>query len=288
MDLDKLESEINEEILRVKHTISQESSVDAEDFDIRGRLYKLAFDVAPHARHQDLDYIKEWLKPQKGEKVIDIAAGTGFLTVPLANWTEGQIYAVDPAKVQLENLDKKKGNLPIKTIVGSLSDEDTFNKIDDIGDIDIVTSYGGIHHVLDIEGRNRQKEVFSNVSRVLKRGGRFIAGDVGENTPLSRHFESSVKKHCLTGHYEKWLNKERLQGELIEGTALRFVKTEIIPVKWEFKSEKQMALFMKALHAYDLTLEEILDDLKIVLGYEFEDGLYKLNWPMLFFHLVKG
>lgn len=287
--LKNLRMVIDKEILRVRELVASKESVDSEDFDLRGELYRLAFEVAPVARKQDLINMEEWIKPVGGEKLIDIAAGTGFLTIPLGKWTKDKIYAIDPSSVQLSNLEKKANDLNIETIVGSFSENDVLERIgEDIENIDLVTSYGGLHHVLDKDGINKQKELFKNVFKVLKPGGRFVAGDVGANTDLARHFEGSVKKNCLTSHSEKWLSQERLEGELIEDTDLKYVRSEILPIKWIFDSEEQLALFMKCLHAYDMTDDEILNDLNSFLGYKKESsGKCILNWPMLFFELKK-
>lgn len=281
---------IDNEISRVRDLVSKEKNIDSEDFDLRGELYRLAFEVAPLAREQDLINMEKWIAPRKGEKSIDIAAGTGFLTIALEKWTEGKIYAVDPSDVQLNNLKKKADNTNIEIIVGSFSESETAEKIgEDFGNIDLVTSYGGLHHVLDKNGINRQKELFKNVSKVLKPGGRFVAGDVGADTDLAKHFENSVKKNCLTSHSEKWLSPERLKGELIEDTDLKYVRSEILPIKWIFDNEEQLALFMKGLHAYDMSDAEILSDLNSFLGYtKDETGKCILNWPMLFFELQKN
>jgi len=265
---------------------------DSEDFNKRGELYKLAFDVAPEARRQDIEQLFGWIKPQKGERAIDVAAGTGMFSIPLAKLTEARLYAVDPSTVQLNNLNKKKGELDIVTVVGSLSEQSAVEAMkEDEGNIDIITSYGGIHHILDKEENgvivNKQKEMFRNADKMLKSGGRFIAGDVGADTALSRHFEGSVKQHCLTGHTEKWLSKERLEGELLEGTNLSLIRVEYVDVKWLFDTERQMALFMKGLHAYDMTDAEVLEDLRAYLGYQKNGDQFELNWPMLFFHVEK-
>lgn len=283
-----LDEELDNEIANVRRIVKNSELRDPEDFNVRGELYRIAFLFAPDARHQDIQHVREWVNPKTGEKSIDIAAGTGFLTKHIADWTRQTVYAIDPSDVQLQALKKKCAGLPVKAVLGSLSEKETILKIGaDIGQIDFVTSFGGIHHVVDKDCRNCQKEMFKNVDLALKKGGRFIAADVGDNTALSRHFEVSVKKNCLTGHEEKWLSPERLQGELIEGTDLKYVKSEIIPIQWIFNSKHEMAMFMKGLHAYDLTEDEVLTDLQSILGYEERDDKVCLNWPMLFFHLEK-
>jgi SAM-dependent methyltransferase len=283
-----LEAELDEQIRRVKIAAKDGLLRDSEDFNVRGGLYRLAFLFAPNARNQDIENIKKWVNPLKGEKSIDIAAGTGFLTKHIATWTEAIVYAIDPSSVQLSNLENNCEGLPVKTITGSLSELSTLEKLgDELGKIDFVTSFGGIHHVIDKGGVNCQKKMFEYISKALKPGGRFIAADVGVGTSLAKHFETSVKKHCLTGHEEKWLSLERLQNELIEGTGLKYIKSEMVPIQWLFETKHQMAMFMKCLHAYDLTEEEVIGDLSSILGFEEKDGKVYLNWPMLFFHLEK-
>lgn len=283
-----LEAQLENEISHVRKVVSESTVRDPEDFNIRGELYRLAFLFASDARYQDIEYVKQWVKPQKGEKSIDIAAGTGFLTKHIAEWTSEIVYAIDPSDVQLKNLHAKCKNLFVKTIAGSLSEESTMNQLgSDLGKIDFITSFGGIHHVIDKNGRNCQKEMFKNVSRALRTGGRFIAADVGLHTALAKHFEVSVKANCLTGHEEKWLSPERMQGELIEGTDLKYIKSEVIPIQWVFENKHQMAMFMKGLHAYDLNEQEVLEDLASILGFEEKEDKIFLNWPMLFFHLEK-
>ena len=60
---------------------------------------------------------------------------------------------------------------------------------------------------MDESGENKQRMMFEKIARALKPGGRFVAADVGENTKLAEHFDTSVKRHCLTGHHEKWLRQ---------------------------------------------------------------------------------
>ncbi len=297
-ELDLLEIELNTELDKCKNIVDREKAegyvADPEDFNKRGELYKIAFDIAPNARREDIEYLFKWIQPQAGEKAIDVAAGTGMFSIPLAQITQNRLYAVDPSDVQLKNLDRKKGGLNIVSIVSSLSESAAVELMkEDIGNIDFITSYGGIHHILDKEEGgiliNKQKEMFKNANIMLKKGGRFVAGDVGNNTDLSRHFEGSVKTHCLTGHHEKWLSTERLENELLKDTDLVIEKVEQIPVKWHFNSERELALYMKGLHAYHMSNEEVLKDLNTYLQYTVsEDGTVILNWPMFFFHLVKN
>lgn len=286
--LKHIEEQLNQEINIAKEKVESGLACGAEDFNIRGELYRLAFEVAPNARYQDMQYVYQWIQPKRGEVSLDIAAGTGFVTKYLAEWTGNTTYATDPSDVQLDALKKRCAGLPVITVEGSLSEDSTMQTLNKaISTIDIITSFGGIHHAIDEHGENKQKKIFQNAAKLLKPGGRFVAVDVGARTSLATHFETSVKDNCLTSHEEKWLSKERLEGELIEGTDLRYVKSEIIPIQWVFDSVYEMALFMKGLHAYDMSTEAIAADLNTILGYEEKNGKVYLNWPLLFFHLEK-
>ncbi len=60
------------------------------------------------------------IAPKHG-KIIDFGAGTGRLSIPLAQ--EGfTVTAVEPSKAMLEQLQKKKDDLPIKTIQEKMED----------------------------------------------------------------------------------------------------------------------------------------------------------------------
>lgn len=280
---DKLAAEIG----RVRAIVSTGDTRDPEDFNVRGGLYALAHEIAPEARRQDIENLHAWIQPKPGELSIDLAAGTGFVTQYVPQWTHARVYAVDSSSVQLQTLQERFPHPLITTITGSPANPDVLDSIADAGKIDFVTSFGGIHHIVDNEGQNNQRKLFENIDAVLRPGGRFVAADVGAGTALSRHFEESVKIHCLTGHHEKWLSTERLAGELTAHMHLRHVRSEIVPLQWVFESVTQMALFMKAMHAYDISEEEIVRDLTTILGFEEKAGRVMLNWPMLFFEIVK-
>jgi ubiquinone/menaquinone biosynthesis C-methylase UbiE len=285
MELAELKESLETELSRLKEAVSHKDKIDPEDFNMRGELYRMSSIFGPTARNQDLIYMKQWIQPKVGEVSVDMAAGTGFITKPLAEWTQSTVFAVDPSEVQLKNCAKKCEGLPVRTILGSLSEMSTLEKIGkDLGNVDLVTSFGGIHHVI---GEHSQKSMFTNVSKILKDGGRFVAADVGANTKLSEWFEKVVKKYCLTGHEEEWLSHERLQNELIADTELKYVKSEIVPLQWVFETKTHMALFMKALNALDLTEEETIQHLGLILGFEERDGKVYLNWPMIFFDVRK-
>jgi ubiquinone/menaquinone biosynthesis C-methylase UbiE len=248
------------------------------EFNVRGKLYDLAHQLAPEARRGEIDTIKEWLAPARGERSLDVAAGSGFLTKYLLAWTSVPPVAIDPSYSQLVAL---RRNAPETIVVHAYPDDARAMKGFRDGHFDFATSLGGIHHVVN------QRAMFANVSRVLRKGGRFVFADVCSDTLVSRHFDEVVARKCLTGHTASWLSPARIR-ELVKGLPLVPRRVEIVTLYMRFSSERQMYLFFKGLHAYDLSQEEVLRDLGGVLGLSNVDGEVRLNWPLLFVNLEKA
>jgi ubiquinone/menaquinone biosynthesis C-methylase UbiE len=249
------------------------------DFDIRGPLYELALELSPHARENDISAMRDFVRARQNEQSVDIAAGTGFLSKPLSEWTNSTVFAIDPSKEQLNSLRRHCTKL-VRPILGSPDDVAILNAIPQ-NQIDLITSFGGIHHVHD------QRTMFANIASMLKEGGRFSGADVESNTALSKHFDDYVSKKCLTGHEAQWISRIRL-ADLCQNTPLSVRRTENKALQWVFNSEREMALFFKGLHAYDLPEGEIINDLKTALGTEKRGEHIYLNWPMIFFEIVKS
>jgi SAM-dependent methyltransferase len=257
---------------------SRNQGTDVPDFDIRGELYQLALALAPDARRQDVDLMLQWLLPHEGERGVDIAAGTGFLTEPIVKTTKAPVIAIDPSEQQLAHA--RLSDPLVVAVCGSPDDPSILTSVKP-GTIDFVTSFGGIHHVPD------QQKLFGNVSAMLQPGGRFVAADVCADTALAAHFDDVVAAKCITGHSAIWLDENRIH-ELTAGTSLQVLRMERVNLRWYFETAGQMALFFKGLHAYNVPLDEILNDLKAALGTESSDGGTWINWPMLVFELRKA
>ncbi len=257
----------------------------AEAFDWRGKLYRMALQLSPSARCGDILAMDQWLGGSEGRLsglvAADLAAGTGFLTKPMLEWTRKLVYAVDPSDVQLRQLIRACHPYgPVDRVWGSPDQEKIFDQIS-AGSLDRVVSFGGLHHIPNHEA------LFANVVRLLKPGGRMVAADVCLGTPLQRHFDEVVAKKCLTKHEANWLSPARLEA-FCAGTDLELVRVEAqVPLTWQFGSETEMAWFFKALHAYPQDEAEVLEDLQDHLGWTVRDGAIHLNWPMLFFELVR-
>ncbi len=256
----------------------RESGQAIQDFDIRGELYGLACEIAPSARHDDLVTMRHWLSLRGNERIVDLAAGTGFFTKDFLSQTTGEVIAVDPSEMQLSVLNKVCAGRA-RLLAASPDNRQAMSVIPDAS-VDVVSSFGGLHHVDD------QRTMFEEVARILKPGGQFTAADVCANTTLARHFDEFVAAKCLTGHTAQWLDEAKLR-ELASSLPLKLERVEVAPLTWKFSSLTEMALFFKGLHAYDLSEQEVIDDLQTALGFTTENDQIILNWPMVFFRFVR-
>jgi hypothetical protein len=128
--------------------------------------------------------------------------------------------------------------------------------------------------------------MFANINAILCPGGRFVFADVCAGTTLARHFDEIVAHKCLTGHKAQFLN-EKLVREIAKKTGFTVERSALLHVGMKFNSRSEAALFFKCLHAYDLSETEILCDLETVLGIAMSEGLFIVNWPLMFCKLVK-
>lgn len=247
-----------------------------QEFDgIRAQLYKECLKEFPHAREQDISFMKTFLKPQKGERILEIGAGSGFFSRHIAKaiGKKGILVVSDPSLDQLEEVRQLRQE-NIKTIqfvqFGSATVDFEEKKVD------AVWSFGAMHHMF------QKNKSFENLSNILKPDGRVIIGDVFCGSTLARHFDSQVARYCITGHEVSFWSKEYAQTICaVNG----FEEPKFIDVncKWKFKKRKDIGVFLYKLHAMTKTTpQECLRVAEEILGIKKETNHYILNWPMTF------
>ena len=88
-----------------------------QEFDgIRSRLYKEALEEFPNARAEDITFMKKFLSPKSGERILEIGAGSGFFSEHISELIgeHGRLIVADPSLEQLENVKKlSKNNIDI-------------------------------------------------------------------------------------------------------------------------------------------------------------------------------
>lgn len=138
-----------------------------------------AEDVARSDGFQALrDRIIGLAAPRPGEVVVDIGAGTGLLTLLVAETAE-RVWAIDTSPSMCEYLRAKAvsaGHANVEAVVASAT---SLPLVEDTADL-VVSNYC-FHHLCDAD----KKRALSEAGRVLRPGGRLVFGDMMFRVSLS-------------------------------------------------------------------------------------------------------
>lgn len=225
--------------------------MSVNQFNAMGQQYGQSLVEFPEARTAELEAILGRADVKAGEKVLDFAAGTGFVTFPLSKLVgvAGSVTAVDISEVQLNQLrqrQEKEGGANISVVhtadplLAGLPD----------GGFDKITSLGGYHHV------ENQVEVTRSLYRLLKPGGRAVIFDFQDSCATQRHFDTIVHDHNGVGHRglfftpSKWVNICRYLG-------CQNNRIEFITLPWKFASAAHVGQFFKQHHGLDIDAETV-------------------------------
>lgn len=102
----------------------------------------------------------------KAANLLDLGAGSGYITIPAAKIVEGQVYAldIDPKMLEVINSKAKRENISnVKTLKGSIDDIPLPNH-----SIDLALASLVLHEVKDVAHSLQQ------IKQVLKPDGYFI------------------------------------------------------------------------------------------------------------------
>lgn len=117
------------------------------------------------------DRIIQLAAPQPGEVAVDIGAGTGLLTLPLAERVD-RVWAIDIAAPMCEYLRTKTASAGHENVEVSIGNATSLPLVD--ASADLAVSNYCFHHLSD-EGKHR---AVAEVHRVLRPGGRLVFGDM--------------------------------------------------------------------------------------------------------------
>jgi ubiquinone/menaquinone biosynthesis C-methylase UbiE len=140
------------------------------------------------ANHRNSRMVVELAKVKAGDNVLDLACGTGNLTLTAQSTagSEGKVVGIDAAPEMIEVAKKKaaKSRAPVTFEVGLAEDlafpDATF---------DVVISRLAIHHLPD----DLKPKVFAEILRVLKPGGRLMIADFNPpSNPIISHIATAI------------------------------------------------------------------------------------------------
>lgn len=143
--------------------------VVSKDWD---RYVAEAEEVARSAGFQALrDRIIALSEPAPDEVVVDVGAGTGLLTLPIARVAK-QVWAIDISAPMCDYLRAKSASAGLDNVDTAVASAISLPLVD--ASADLVVSNYCFHH-LDHAGKRR---ALAEVHRVLRPGGRLVFGDM--------------------------------------------------------------------------------------------------------------
>ena len=225
-------------------------------FDIIGKSYEASVQKFPEARTDDIWLIKN-LKVKPNDKILEFTAGTGYLTVRLAELIpKGELVAQDISPIML-SFNKKKCR-KFKNVSFYLEKKENYPRLKN-NYFDKAVCLGGFHHIED------QVSVVKTVYNKLKKGGILCVGDFADESPVQEYFDESINVLTSTGHKGLFLSVSRM---INIGRWAGFRKIDAIKTKvpfW-FKNEDEIGDFYQLVHGLDQKPKETLKDIRRYMG----------------------
>lgn len=234
-------------------------------FEKRGKTYDDAMQLYPNTRDEEFLQAIEEVVIQSGFVIADIPAGGNYLKHLLP--TDSVYFPYEPCGSFDENNYQTTENLlPIP--------------IDD-NKIDIAFSIAGVHHLED------KTELFHDIHRIVKKGGRFILSDVQAGSSVALFLDTYVGKYNSTGHKGIFLNQNTLDELTKAGWKIEKMKSK--KFHWVFDDRVSMGIFCnKLFDICDATEEQTIKEIENTLGVTIEDDTtVGMNWELLTIVAIK-
>jgi len=161
--------------------------------------------------------VLQMLAIKKTDNILDLGAGTGYLTIPAAQMVYGLVYALDMNEKMLEIIDCKAQDQSITNIQVIKGSIDNIPLPDN--SIDIVLASLILHEIKPLSTTLQQ------IKRVLKDGGQFMCLEyekdesIIEGPPMKIRIPSSVMEQELINVGLKITQKIFLKGKIYIITA---------------------------------------------------------------------
>jgi len=112
------------------------------------------------------------LRPEPGERVLEIGPGTGYYSLDLAEWLgpEGELEIFDLQREFLDHTMRRAGEAGVENIVPTQGDATSLPYADDSIDAVVLTAVLG--EIPD------QAAALDEIARVLRPGGRLVVGEL--------------------------------------------------------------------------------------------------------------
>ena len=126
-----------------------------------------------------------------GETAVDLGAGTGFVTIPVARCAR-QVIAVDSSGEMLRRLAQRVAEARLSNVTVTHCDISQLRIAP--GSVDVVLTNYALHHLDNLE----KAELVTRVQRWLRPGGRFVIGDMMFGRGLTRRDRRVLRSKVWT------------------------------------------------------------------------------------------
>jgi SAM-dependent methyltransferase len=233
----------------------------AQIFEKRANEYHHAMKASPRARNAEFQAALEPIHNGSPGLVCDMPSGGGYLAGYLRPGLD--YLAVDPATdffvewpQLLRRVEAEITNVPLAD-----------------SSVDYVVSLAGLHHEPSLPN------VFEEMRRLLRPGGRAVLADVAIDTPPARFLNGFVAENCPLGHDGRFLDERT--GAALEAAGFAVADDQLIATPWTFSRLEEAGEFCRHLFGMTgLTAIEAADALEREIGFDMIDGQLHLRWTL--------
>jgi SAM-dependent methyltransferase len=233
----------------------------AEIFEKRAADYHYAMRQSPRARDADFLAVLEPLRHVSSGLICDIPSGGGYLADFL--WPGMDYLAVESATDFFVEWPKSLRRLVAEITDVPLPDQS----------VDYVVSLAGLHHEPSLPN------VFTEMRRLLRPGGRLVIADVAVDTAPARFLNGFVAANCPLGHDGRFLDERTVPA--LEGAGFSIADDQLITLPWTFESLAEAGEFCR--HLFGMTglgVEDTAKALEREIGFVRQDGKLRLRWVL--------
>ena len=243
----------------------------ADIFNKRGVAYHEAMRRYPVARDEEFSAMIRLMEPQKGQIIVDMPSGGGYLRRYLGA-NSVQLVAIETTEAFYSQCEEDEHT---KSMLCNLND----TKLPSAS-VDTVVSMAGLHHVED------RSAVFQEVHRILKPGGTFCAADVESGSVIDGFLDTFVNQHNSMGHEGKFIDSHF--REALRGASFNIELDELVEYPWKFTSVEQMVDYCILMFGLDAaTPEEVRNGIAAYQGYKNDEQKCDMNWQLRFIRCRK-
>ncbi len=243
----------------------------ADIFQLRGQQHAEAFRRYPEAIREEAEAIISLAALKPNDVVLDLPAASGFLAKYM-NLPQVRLMAVEPSQ-PLYDLCKVAVDQSYMAPLNRLPIESEH--------VDVAICLAGLHH------EQALNEIFDEVFRVLRNGGRFAIAEVNSDSGPAAFLNNFVNRHSTLGHSGSFASGDYI--ELLESAGFQVAVDTLAAYHWRFASDADMAECLRLMFGIDrATPEQIISAVSELLGIDqLAGGLIGMRWSLRHFLCYK-